>query len=246
MNSLISSLQQYGLSEKEAKVYLATLELGSAPASSIARHCKENRGTVYSIIKELQKQGIAQELKRKEISYFSVVSPDVLLKNLEEKQSAFQQTLPEMLALMNKIGDKPKISYYEWVSGIKNIYNDLLNADTDVLSFLSDDDIAPELQKFLNTEFVKKRQKAGIHASVIVSNHEANKEYLKAVQKDKFTKVKMMKNNFEGMRWEIMIYGKNKVAFVLYSPQELSGYIIESDQMSSSLKSIFMCLRTAL
>lgn len=56
MESLLLTLQQYGLSEKEAKVYLTTLQLGSAPGSSIARNAGENRATVYTLLKELQKR----------------------------------------------------------------------------------------------------------------------------------------------------------------------------------------------
>lgn len=246
MDQLIHSLQQYGLSDKEAKVYLAWLELGAAPASSIARRCKENRWTVYSILKELAKQGIVQEIKRNDVSYFSVISPETMLRNIEDKHAEFEKSMPDLLALANAFGNKPKITYYEWVTGIKNQYSDLLQYEGQIYSFLSDDDIAPELQKFLNTEFVAKRQKTGIHASVIVSNHEVNKQYLQAVKKDKFTKVKMMNNNFEGLKWEIMLYGENKIAFALYSPGEMSGYTIESEQMYSSLKSIFTCLRHAL
>jgi len=53
---MIDILEQYGFSEKEAKVYMAGLELGSAPASSIARCSGENRATVYSVIRELIKK----------------------------------------------------------------------------------------------------------------------------------------------------------------------------------------------
>jgi len=35
--SLLITLQNYGFSEKEAKIYLTALELGSSPASTIAR-----------------------------------------------------------------------------------------------------------------------------------------------------------------------------------------------------------------
>ena len=56
MTHLTQSLQQYGFSEKEAKVYLASLELGTAPGSTIARHAGEKRVTVYAILKEFVKE----------------------------------------------------------------------------------------------------------------------------------------------------------------------------------------------
>jgi sugar-specific transcriptional regulator TrmB len=53
---MITTLQQYGFTEKEAKVYLACLQLGSAPGSTIARYASEKRVTVYTILKELVKK----------------------------------------------------------------------------------------------------------------------------------------------------------------------------------------------
>ncbi|MBU1627407.1 helix-turn-helix domain-containing protein, partial [bacterium] len=62
-------LQDNGFSEKEAKIYLATLELSNAPASSIARRVKENRVTVYSVLKNLVKRGMAQEFVKGKTTY---------------------------------------------------------------------------------------------------------------------------------------------------------------------------------
>ncbi len=115
METLLETLQQYGLSEKEAKVYLTALSLGSAPASSIARNSHENRATVYTLIKELIKKGYMTELKRNSINYFSAVSPDVLNAQLETKYISFQQKLPELMALAEKIGNKPKVQFFEGV-----------------------------------------------------------------------------------------------------------------------------------
>ncbi len=53
---LIDLLIKNNFSEKEAKVYLACLELKIANASTIARYSKEKRSTVYSILKELKKK----------------------------------------------------------------------------------------------------------------------------------------------------------------------------------------------
>jgi sugar-specific transcriptional regulator TrmB len=49
-------LLDYGFTDKEADIYLTCLELGNAPVSSIARLLKDNRVTVYSILKNLVKK----------------------------------------------------------------------------------------------------------------------------------------------------------------------------------------------
>ena len=55
MNSeLVSTLQAYGFSDKEAKIYLVALELGSSPASAIARNSGIKRVTAYTILKDLK------------------------------------------------------------------------------------------------------------------------------------------------------------------------------------------------
>ena len=51
--TLLDTLRDNGFSEKEALVYVTSLQLGQAPVSTIARHMRENRVTVYSILKNL-------------------------------------------------------------------------------------------------------------------------------------------------------------------------------------------------
>jgi hypothetical protein len=63
-----------------------------------------------------------------------------------------------------------------------------------LFAFLSDDDIVPELQQYLNTKFLKQRKEIGIHSSVIVRNTESNKQYLESTKKDKLTEVRLVDN----------------------------------------------------
>ncbi|MDR0860537.1 MAG: hypothetical protein LBO09_06265 [Candidatus Peribacteria bacterium] len=53
---LIDLLIKNNFSEKEAKTYLACLQLKIANISTIARFTGEKRSTTYNIIKELQKK----------------------------------------------------------------------------------------------------------------------------------------------------------------------------------------------
>ena len=54
--NLLITLQNYGLSEKEARVYLTVLELGTSIASTIARRAEVNRVTVYGMFDEMEKK----------------------------------------------------------------------------------------------------------------------------------------------------------------------------------------------
>ena len=47
-----------GVDEKEAKVYLSALEIGSSPVSEIAVKAKMNRVTTYGFLEKLVKKGM--------------------------------------------------------------------------------------------------------------------------------------------------------------------------------------------
>ena len=55
-------LQKLGLSDKEASVYLAMLELGPSVVSDIAKKANINRSTVYVVLEFLKKRGIPSQL----------------------------------------------------------------------------------------------------------------------------------------------------------------------------------------
>jgi hypothetical protein len=105
---------------------------------------------------------------------------------------------------------------------------------------LSDDDISLELEKYLNETFVHLRKDKWIPVSVIVSNKETNKNYIKNSKHTKLTKIKFAKWDLMWIKWEIILFGDDSVACALYGEHELVGYIIKSKQFYTSLKSIFM------
>lgn len=238
---MIDILQHYGFSEKEAKVYLAGLELGSAPGSTIARTAGEKRVTVYSIIKELIKKWYMTELKRNGMSYFSVVSPDILAVQLENKYQAFQQKLPELMALAEKFGNKPKVQFFEWVDGIKNLYNDILGSTTPIQAFLGIDCSDKDVLTYLDNEFLPRRIENKIHAQVLLPDTIKNKKYA-GIDKQSLKKSKIIKHPMFHIDGEINLYWPNKVAIALFDKSEMSWLVIQSEKLYTSMKSIFTVL----
>ncbi|MDR0860327.1 MAG: hypothetical protein LBO09_05125 [Candidatus Peribacteria bacterium] len=124
---LIPLLEQFGFSEKEAKVYLSCLELGQAPVSSIARNVQEQRVTTYSILKNLVARGVAQTFVKNRSTFYSVIPPEKLLQNWETRCEKFKEKLPEFLALTEKFDThKPKVQFYDGLEGLKYSYEHMV------------------------------------------------------------------------------------------------------------------------
>src|SRR4051812_11252942 len=93
-------LEQIGLTSKQALVYLALLELGSASVQSIAQKAGLKRPTTYLILDELQQKGVVSLVPQKK-SLFTAESPERLLSDIHRKEEVFKRFLPELLALHN-------------------------------------------------------------------------------------------------------------------------------------------------
>lgn len=55
---LIRNLTEFGLSDKEARIYLALLELEIATAFDTAKHAGINRSSTYVVLESLKKKGL--------------------------------------------------------------------------------------------------------------------------------------------------------------------------------------------
>ena len=98
--NLLITLQNYGLSEKEARVYLTVLELGTSIASTIARRAELNRVTVYTVLEEMIKKAIILSETINNIKYYTAVHPEALCKNFENKYISIKESLPQLLEIM--------------------------------------------------------------------------------------------------------------------------------------------------
>lgn len=241
--NLIQSLSYYGFSDKEAKVYLTTLELSSSLASSIARRADVNRSTTYSILSDLQRRWVVTEMIRGDVKYYSAISPDVLFKRREEKYEKIKSDLPELLAITNKFGNRPKTQFFEWFEGIKQVFEEVLQAGEGMkesyLSFVWADKMDSKVEKYIYEEFVPRRMKIKTKTKAIMSKDDS--QYLKYHKKSHNTIIvdKPLFNLWN----EIVVFWWNKIAVLMYATEEMSGLIIESQTLHDWLRSLFDLVR---
>jgi sugar-specific transcriptional regulator TrmB len=148
MDQLLTELKHLGLSDKEAQVYLSSLELGPAPVQDISHKAKVNRATTYVMIEALSSRGLMSTFVKGKKRFYVPESPDRLLsilriqqKEIEEKQTEFEKKLPLFLALFNTEGAKPQIRYLEGPEGIKTVRALFEAMDGEWLEILPLDDV---------------------------------------------------------------------------------------------------------
>lgn len=233
----IDLLQQLGLNEKEAKVYLAGLEYGPTSIIDLAVKSGVKRTTIHEFIEPLIQQGfivVSFSGKRK---LYNAAPPEALEQILEKQTQAVKKLLPDLKFLASKSIQKPKIRYYEGVEGIKQVYEDFLTAKGPIDYFGSIQDEISVVGKKYIADWVKRRIQKGIKVNAIrlrrkeiqIKEWAGGQEYLRDLR---FFPIET-KENF----CNISIYD-NKIA-IHSSAKESYGMIIESQELAASLKFIW-------
>lgn len=242
---LHTTLESIGFSDKQAKVYLAALQAGTASVSTIARIGGINRITCYNTLKELIVIGYAQETLKNNIKHFSVMDPISLVGQYEDKYRKIQEQLPAFVWLMQGARNKPKIAMYEWIDQLKRLFMQIIEESvhmpkgTPFLTFLGTQEIDNNFHQWLVNEFVPLRLQEKRKTRSIIAN---DTSYYNQYTKDYHEYIIVDQPTF-AMRNEIVIYGNSKVAILLYSKDEMSGIVIDSQSLHDSLTHIFGLVR---
>lgn len=122
----ISLLEELGLSNAEAKIYLALLKLGSATTGNIITATKLQSSTVYHVLGTIVEKGMVTFIYKGKIKYYQAESPETLLAFLEEKKRKFTEILPELKRLEKARAQKQSAQVYQGINGLKAAFNDVI------------------------------------------------------------------------------------------------------------------------
>src|SRR3989344_8602544 len=85
-------LQDLGLSDKEALIYLALLQVDGATALDLSKKTKINRSTVYVVIDALLKKGLVSETTVGKKTQFQAESPESIRTYIERRKIELEKT----------------------------------------------------------------------------------------------------------------------------------------------------------
>jgi len=229
-----------GLSERAGKVYLALLQLGAGTVLDISKKADLKRTTVYNLIPELLSAGlISTEIVKRKKRYL-VEDVRSLKNNILEQEHKIDLLIPELQAIHNILPTKPRISYYEGVGGMKELYFDTLKscepgdciyAYTGMSKFY---DVFP---KDFADYYIKERSKKKIRIQVIAPKTQEAEGWVKTANQT-LREIKLIANKDLTFQADMELYA-NKVALISYS-ENFMGVIIESKEIYQMMKSMFV------
>lgn len=121
-------IKNLGLFDKEAAIYLAALNLGTASITDLSKKAELKRPTAYLVIDELLKKHLLIKVPQGKKFFYKAENPQILIRELNNKKAALLQALPNLKMLYNRNSQQPKIRFYEGKDKIQMISEETFSA----------------------------------------------------------------------------------------------------------------------
>lgn len=237
---LEKDIEKLGLSTKEAKVYIALLDLGRGNVTKIASRAVINRTTTYDILSGLTEKGLVMVSGYEPKQEFEALPPERVIdylfneqQKIEEKKKSARDIVPRLAAMFNK-SDRPKVVFYEGTGGLEKAYEDTLTSTEPIRAFATVDDMHRALPHYF-PDYYKRRAGNGIFIRAIVPDTPIGRDRA-AKDEDEMRMTALVPADKYLFSPEINIYD-DKV--MIASWREKIGIIIESKEISDAMKKIY-------
>jgi sugar-specific transcriptional regulator TrmB len=233
----IDILEDLGLSEAEAKVYLALLENGSTLAGPIIKKTALHRGTTYQILQRLIEKGLVSFVIKAGKRYFEATSPHRFLEILREKEERIQEILPSLMQKRELCKEKQEVNVYSGYKGIKTVCENILEElkyNGEYLDFGVSGLFREIMGPYWNL-WQKKKKKFKIKSKCIFD--ETLKEKSPDLLKNYFGEAKFHSSEFKSLT-DTVIY-KDKVVLFIWTARPIIAVVIQNKENANSYRNQF-------
>ncbi len=238
-------LTDIGLSDKEARLYLTCLRLGSQAASVIAKYSGVNRTTVYDIFDGLIKKGLATKVDKGTAVYFQVLDPSNLinyldrdkneyLRKIDKQKQEVEEILPAIKSIESVQTTKPKVQFFEGEKGMREAYEDTLHSTEPIRAYANVEEMHHALPNFF-PEYYERRSEKDIHIRAICPDNPLSIERQRH-DREELRTIKLVPKEQYGFSPEMNVYN-NKV--LIASWREKMAIIIESQEIADLHKKMY-------
>lgn len=237
-NNLLTWLQDTGLDEQRANIYLAVLNQGEVTPAQLAEIIQIGRTAVYDNLRVLENKGYVRQIKQGKRQIYVPLSPQDLYNRFESQKQQLKELLPEFLSLYAEKDAKPFTKIFQGQYAAREIYEDILRVEKKEYVYFSPSELTLQAvdRRFME-EWVKRRVTKGVRSrslrvkARVVQNMEIFNDESKYLRQIRYLHGQL------DLKAAVYIYG-NKVG-AISTKKEGSAFIIHSPDLAFTLKQIF-------
>ena len=239
----VKALRELGLSQAEATLYLALLRIGASDVQKLVEETGLYKANIYDALERLCEKGILSKVIDGGKRVYQLQKPESLVEfvqkkkaELEKQENLAKQLVKDVEFAKKHIPVAETAMVFRGISGIKQIYSEIVNEKLDYLVFGSPSESEKLIGDYYWQNIHAKQKEFGIKAKMIF--HKSLRHWKKLVP-GKLIELRFLDEKFEPLT-ETTIYG-NKVAFVVWSEKPVVT-IIHNEHVANSYRQLFNLL----
>lgn len=234
-------LQEIGLNEKEAAVYIALIQYENASVIDLSTKTKINRSTTYTILESLAKKGLVSETTVGKKTRYQAEPPERLETfverqkvMLDEHSRRLKDIIPQIKSIQREGGERPIVKFFEGRDGIISSTEEM-NEDNDeggeLYLIYPRDLLFQVFTEGENNKYKKRRLARNIKSKVIYTYQQGD-----LISDEMGDRLKIDHEKYP-IKCDIAIY-KDRIRINTLS-KSLSSIFIRSQDLADTLRSIF-------
>jgi len=234
---LIEVLRGIGLDDNQALIYLTILELGPSSIWDVAKKTGIKRPTCYVILDELTFRGFASKAHDGRRTIYSVITPKQMLFRLEKRYEKFRNVSSQLEGIASKSPQKPIISLYEGISGVKQAYDlTLLEQKGSEILIYGTAKVADLMPEYIS-DYLRERTGLGIKVRALVADIEENRSVISRDTKE-LRETRFLEQKYFDPHLEVNIFGDTLI-YIAHSEKEPFATVIKNSTIANHEKQRF-------
>lgn len=235
-------IERAGLTEPQAKTYLALLRNGALTPTKISEITGETRTNTYALLDKLSELNLAEKIEKGKTASYIALPPSNLELLAEKRRRAAindEQNIKNNISVLTDIfyahSSIPGAKTYFGEEGVKEIFKDTLRVSPDKI-YLIRSSADAGIFDFIN-RYREARVKKKIHTYAITPDLPDGRKNVASDEERLFHRVMAPRDAYK-TPVEIDIYG-DKIAFIDYGENGTST-IITSPVIAAAMREIFI------
>lgn len=181
---ILQKLEQIGLTESEAELYLTSLHIGPASAIQLGRKVNVTRQMIYVLLPPLIEKGLIKQTKIGARQYYVAADPEILIDLVEKSKQIISDLVPILKSHQATNAAVPLITVYENPIAMREWYRHMLEntkKGEEMLIWSSGGDWLMMDEPFYQ-DYIAKKNKIGNNDKLIVKDTPEARAYYASIR----------------------------------------------------------------